>query len=191
MVETSFSFTEVLIALASIVSVIVGYYLSKLSEKREWRRTKTEQLRDRQIETLLNFLMIIEEATDQLAVISNRIEEEQEQNRKDAVSEDFLMNAEQFDFDSTAQRLRELKENAQRETKKLRLLGLDDPGITIVESVSDQLGEASRNLRAIQLNDVEDLSDSRELINEHHRRLTEKNDELVKIAEDSLSDAQP
>jgi len=191
MVETSFSFTEVLIALASIVSVIVGYYLSKLSEKREWRRTKTEQLRDRQIETLLNFLMIIEEATDQLAVISNRIEEEQEQNRKDAVSEDFLMNAEQFDFDSTAQRLRELKENAQRETKKLRLLGLDDPGITIVESVCDQLGEASRNLRAIQLNDVEDLSDSRELINEHHRRLTEKNDELVKIAEDSLSDAQP
>lgn len=190
MVEMSFSFTEVLIALSSIVSVIVGYHLSKLSEKREWRRTKTKQLRDRQIETLLNFLMVIEEATDELAVISNRIKEEQEQNRMDAVSEDFLINAEQMDFDFTAQRLRELKEDAQRETKKLRLLGFDDPGLSIVESVSDKLGEASRNLRSIQLDNTEDLSDSRELIDEHHRELREKNDELVTIAEDSLSDAQ-
>lgn len=190
MVEIAFSLTEVLIALASIISVIVGYYLSKLSEKREWRRAKTKQLRDRQIETLLDLLMVIEEATDELAVISNRIEEEQEQNRMDAVSEDFLMTAEQMDFDSTAQRLRELKEDAQRETKKLRLLGFDDPGLSIVESVSDQLGEASRNLRSIQLDDARDLSDSRELIEEYYHDLREKNEELVAIAEDSLSDAK-
>jgi len=48
-------------ALATVIAVFVGFLLSALAERRAWERRKVEQIRDRQINSVLGLSRVVDE----------------------------------------------------------------------------------------------------------------------------------
>jgi hypothetical protein len=63
-------FNTVVSAAATLLAIWIGYQLSKWTEHRQWERRKTEQLRERQLASLISLIGEMQQVCDEISKVA-------------------------------------------------------------------------------------------------------------------------
>ena len=154
-----------LTAAATLGAVVVGYLLSVLTERRAWKQRKLEQLRERQLDTLILLITDINDLQGRYAVAARTIE------RMNAAARDMDLARQARDatvasigveLATEIEHWRAAARNMERIAGTLRLLGLRESGMRHVLVAAKTVTEIHDHLCA-KLTDPGSVSETDEL----------------------------
>jgi len=181
-----FNVNAVIQILATIIGVVMGFFLSKLTENREWKRRKIEMLMDKQLSSVLSLQVILNEiidscnqATGDLTILIQGIDcSGMSPAIRDAAKADL-----NFFCSKLLSQVDGWREKVMLHVIELRLLGFRVPGQKHIEAYPEMLKKIRNIVSAIQL---EPTTDRYKDFDSAVQELKKETDNLIKTAVSSL-----
>jgi len=137
-------------AAATLTAVVLGYFLSRLTERRAWTRRKTEQVRDRQLDTLVLLLTVLNELLarrDATSHITGRMMAAVQSSTLGRQARDAILANSHVELEEEIARWIAALRDVDRLKVTLDLLGFQDKGL---KAVSDSHHAVEEILGALQ-----------------------------------------
>ena len=129
-------------ATATVAAVLVGYLLSILAERRAWQRRKAEQIRERRLQALIDFIDSTSAGIEWLGTAESRLDEMAQvdmQTSTSAAAREAMMTGARLSMDSLLDELTQVRREATRRLVALRILQLPTDATDVASQCVDLL----------------------------------------------------